>query len=196
MHFLLSNMSMVYVLTTPIPEDGENATVNQIRKRAKWDNDDYVCRCLILNCMSDSLFDIYQDVESFKELWDSLEAKYIVEDASSKKFLVSNFTNYNMTDSRPVMEQYNELLGILGRFKQHKMNMDEAIQSSRIEESLRVQDSDKPKGNNVASSSVVNMVKHNNSSRMMMLRGGLTQEQQFMCVKIDVSSIPMSLLII
>ncbi|GKG20100.1 hypothetical protein Tco_0379901, partial [Tanacetum coccineum] len=34
-----------------------------------------------------------------------------------------------------------------------------------IEESLRVQDSDKPKGNNVAGPSVVNMVEHNNSSR-------------------------------
>nr|GEU51271.1 zinc finger, CCHC-type [Tanacetum cinerariifolium] len=146
MHFLLSNMSVVHVMTTHIPEDGDDATVEQLRKRAKWDNDDYVCRGLILN----------------------------------------------------VMEQYNELLGILERFTQHKMNMDEAIQVSciidklplswkyfkytfkhlkeeltlaelgshlRIEESLRVQDSDKPKGNNVVGISVVNMVEHNNSSR-------------------------------
>ncbi|GJR45636.1 zinc finger, CCHC-type containing protein [Tanacetum coccineum] len=49
MHFLLSSMSVVYVLTTPIPEDGKNATMEQIRKRNKWDNDDYVCRGLILN---------------------------------------------------------------------------------------------------------------------------------------------------
>ncbi|GKB55923.1 zinc finger, CCHC-type containing protein [Tanacetum coccineum] len=35
----------------------------------------------------------------------------------------------------------------------------------RIEESLRAQDNDKPKGNNVAGLSVVNMVEHNNSSR-------------------------------
>ncbi|GJR69944.1 zinc finger, CCHC-type containing protein [Tanacetum coccineum] len=35
----------------------------------------------------------------------------------------------------------------------------------RSEESLRVQDSDKPKGNNVAGPSVVNMVEHKNSSR-------------------------------
>ncbi|GJX86537.1 zinc finger, CCHC-type containing protein [Tanacetum coccineum] len=199
MHFLLSSISVVYVLTTPIPEDGGDvATVKQIRKRVKWDNDDYVCRGLILNGMFDSSFDIYQNVESSKELWDSLEAKYMAENASSKKFLVINFTNYKMTDSRPVMEQYNELLGILGRFTQHKMNMDEAIQVSCIidklppswkdfkhtlkhlkeeltlvelgshlciEESLRVQDSDKPKGNNVAGPSVVNMVEHNNSSR-------------------------------
>nr|GFA87224.1 zinc finger, CCHC-type [Tanacetum cinerariifolium] len=94
MHFLLSSMSVVYVLTTLILKDGgDNPTVKQVRKRAKWDNDDYVCRGLILNGMSDPLLDIYQNVESSKELCDSLEAKYMDEDASSKKSLVSNFTN-------------------------------------------------------------------------------------------------------
>ncbi|GJT82253.1 zinc finger, CCHC-type containing protein [Tanacetum coccineum] len=133
MHFMLSSMSVVYVLTTLMPKDGgENPTVEQVRKRAKWDNDDY----------------------------DTLEAKYMAKDASSKKFFVSNFTNYKMTDSRPVLEQYNEILGILGRFTQNKMNMDESIQ-----ESLRTQNNDKPKGNNIAGPSVVNMVEHNNSSR-------------------------------
>ncbi|GKA16568.1 zinc finger, CCHC-type containing protein [Tanacetum coccineum] len=142
MHFLLSSMSVVYVMTTPIPEDGgDDVTVEQIWKRAKWDNDDY-------------------NVESSKELWDSFEAKYMVEDASSKMFLVSNFTNYKMIDSRLVLEKYNELLGILGRFTQHKMNMDESIQEEltpvelgshlRIKESLKVQDNDKSQGNNGA----------------------------------------------
>ncbi|GKC16645.1 hypothetical protein Tco_1013427, partial [Tanacetum coccineum] len=140
-------MSVVYVFTTPILEDGgDDPTVEQVK------------------------------------LWDSLEAKYMAEDASSKKFLVCNFTNYKITDSIPVMEQHNELFSILGRFTQHKMNMDEAIQISciidklppswkdfkhtlkhkkeeltlvelgshiRIEESLRARDSDKPKGHNV-----------------------------------------------
>ncbi|GKA39791.1 hypothetical protein Tco_0732342 [Tanacetum coccineum] len=63
--------------------------------------------------------------DSGDDATDSLEAKYMDEDASSKKFLVSNFTNYKMNDSRPVMEQYNELLGILERFTQHKMNMEQ-----------------------------------------------------------------------
>ncbi|GJX92181.1 hypothetical protein Tco_0345507 [Tanacetum coccineum] len=68
MHFLLSSMSVVYVLTTPMPDGGgDNPTVEQVRKRAKLDNDDYVCR----------------------ELWDSLDAKYMAGDASSKKFPVS-----------------------------------------------------------------------------------------------------------
>ncbi|GJX38523.1 zinc finger, CCHC-type containing protein [Tanacetum coccineum] len=126
MHFLLSSMSVVYVLTTTIPEDGDDATVYQLRKRAKWDNDDYVCR-------------------------DSLEAKYMAEDTSSKKFLVSNFTNYKMTYSRPVLEQYNELLGILGRFTQHKMNMDESIQDAY---------SASQKGNNVVGLQFYNLEEH------------------------------------
>ncbi|GKF88375.1 hypothetical protein Tco_0259252 [Tanacetum coccineum] len=127
MHFLLSTMSVVYVLNTPILDDGDDAIVDQIRRRNKWENDDYVFCGIIFNGMFVFLFDIYQNVESEKEVWDSLEAKYIAEDASIKKFFVSNFTNYKMTDSSLVIELYNELLGILGRFTQHKINMDEAI---------------------------------------------------------------------
>ncbi|GJW22523.1 hypothetical protein Tco_0033145 [Tanacetum coccineum] len=133
MHFLLSNMSVVYVLTTPILEDGgDDATVEQIRKKNKWENDDYVCRSLILK-----------------------KAKYMAEDASSKKFLVSNFTNYKMTDSRPVMEEYNELLGILDfkhtlKHKKEELTLVELGSHLHIEESLKVQDNDKPKDNNVA----------------------------------------------
>ncbi|GJY95048.1 hypothetical protein Tco_0511409 [Tanacetum coccineum] len=88
MHFLLTMLKVVYVLTTLMPELLEDATVEAIRIREKWDNDDYICRGHILNGMSDSLFDVYTNVESAKELWDSLESKYMADDSSSKKFLV------------------------------------------------------------------------------------------------------------
>ncbi|GJZ04214.1 hypothetical protein Tco_0537489 [Tanacetum coccineum] len=114
----------------------EDATVEAIRIRAKWENDDYICRGHILNGMSDSLFDVYTNVESAKELWDSLESKYMAKDSSSKKFLVSNFNNYKMVDSRPVMEQYTELLRILGQYTQHGLNMDESISVSSIIDKL------------------------------------------------------------
>ncbi|GKC07459.1 zinc finger, CCHC-type containing protein [Tanacetum coccineum] len=116
MHFLLSTLKVVYVLTTPMPELLEDATVEAIRIRAKWENDDYICRGHILNGMSDSLFDVYTNVESAKELWDSLESKYMAEDFSSKKFLVNDLS--------------------LVQLGSHL----------RIEESLRAQDSDKGKG--------------------------------------------------
>ncbi|GKA25359.1 zinc finger, CCHC-type containing protein [Tanacetum coccineum] len=148
MHFLISSISVVYVLTTSIPEDGgDDATVEKIRKMANWDNDDYVCKVLILNGMFDSLFDIYHNVESSKERWDSLEGKYMAEDASSKKFLVSNFINYKMTDSRLVLEQYNELLDFKHTLKHLKeeLILVELGSHLRIKKSLKVQDSDNPK---------------------------------------------------
>ncbi|GKC21749.1 zinc finger, CCHC-type containing protein [Tanacetum coccineum] len=134
MHFLLSSMSVVYVLTTPIPKDG-----------------------LIRNGMSDSLFDIYQNIESFKELWDSLAAKHMVEDASSKKFLVSCII-YKL---HPSWKDFKHTL----KHQKEELTLVELGSHLRIKESLRVQDNDKPKGNNVVGSSVVNMVEHNNSFR-------------------------------
>nr|GFB43871.1 zinc finger, CCHC-type [Tanacetum cinerariifolium] len=55
-----------------MPELLEDATMEAIRIWAKWENDDYICRCYILNGMFDSLFDVYKNVESAKELWGSL----------------------------------------------------------------------------------------------------------------------------
>ncbi|XP_076922644.1 uncharacterized protein LOC143584487 [Bidens hawaiensis] len=136
MHFLLTTLKVVYVLSTPFPEEVENETDDQTRRRLKWENDDYICRGHILNGMSDALFDVHQNAESTKQLWDSLESKYMAEDASSKKFLVSNFNNYKMVNSRPVMEQYNELLHILGQFTQHDLKMDESISVSSIIDKL------------------------------------------------------------
>ncbi|KAG7599574.1 Zinc finger CCHC-type superfamily [Arabidopsis suecica] len=119
-----------------VAENGENVSVEETRKQLKWENDDYICCGHILNGMSDSLFDVYQNVESAKELCDALELKYMAKDASSKKFLVSDFNSYKMSDARPVMEQYNELLRIVGQFAQHNMKMDESISVSSIIDKL------------------------------------------------------------
>nr|GEY16204.1 putative zinc finger, CCHC-type [Tanacetum cinerariifolium] len=114
MHFLLTTLKVVYVLSTPMLEFVEDEPLEQTRRRCKWKNDDYIYCGHILNGMSDALFDVYQNVGSTKELWDQLESKYMAEDASSKKFLVCNFNNYKLVDSRSVMEKYHELFRILG----------------------------------------------------------------------------------
>ncbi|GKC58199.1 hypothetical protein Tco_1085797 [Tanacetum coccineum] len=51
------------------------------------------------------------------------------------------------------------------KHKKEELTLIELGSHLRIKESLRVQDSDKPKGNNVAGHSVINMVEHNNSTR-------------------------------
>nr|GMD13259.1 zinc finger, CCHC-type [Ipomoea batatas] len=136
MKFLLAALNVVYVLSTPKPAEEENETLEAARRRMKWENDDLACRGHILNGMSDTLFDIYQYEESSKDLWDVLEAKYISKDASSKKFLVSEFNEFKMVDNRPVMKQFHEIVRILGQIRQHGMNMDDSIAIANIIDKL------------------------------------------------------------
>nr|XP_027090541.1 uncharacterized protein LOC113711581 [Coffea arabica] len=127
--FLLTALKVVYVLTTPklFVINPEEETLEGIRNRQNWENDDEICRGHILNTMSDSLFDVYHSITTAKELWDRLESKYTQEDATSKKFLVSSFNNYKMVDSKSVMEQFSEIERLLTHFTQRNLHMDEAI---------------------------------------------------------------------
>lgn len=136
MKFLLTTLKVVYVLNTTRPLEKEDETLAETRERQKWDNDDYICMGHILNGMSDSLFDIYQGETSANSLWDKLETRYMQEDATSKKFLVTHFNNYKMFDNRPIMEQMHEIERILNNYKQHKMHMDETIIVSSIIDKL------------------------------------------------------------
>lgn len=75
-------------------------------------------------------------MESANELWDTLEAKYILEDASSKKFLVSNLNSFKMTNDRPIIEQFHEIQQILNQIRSHGKVMDEAIAVASIIDKL------------------------------------------------------------
>nr|GEW97781.1 zinc finger, CCHC-type [Tanacetum cinerariifolium] len=97
MHFLLTTWKVIYALTTAMPELLVDVTPEAIRIRAKRENNDYICMGHILNGMRDSLFDILYRVggDDFvencaKELWDSLESKYMADDAFCKKLLILN----------------------------------------------------------------------------------------------------------
>ncbi|GKB07610.1 zinc finger, CCHC-type containing protein [Tanacetum coccineum] len=122
----------------------EDDTVEAIRRRAKWENNDYICRGHILNGMSGPLFDIYQNVESTKELWDSLESKYMVKDASSKKFLLISVSS--VIDKLP--PSWKELKHTLKHGKDN-LSLVQLGSHLRIEEYLRAQESEKGKGKEV-----------------------------------------------
>ncbi|GKB85934.1 zinc finger, CCHC-type containing protein [Tanacetum coccineum] len=112
-----------------------NSEAIRIRRiREKWENDDYICRGHILNGMSDSLFNVYTNVKSAKELLDLLESKYMEEDSSSKKFL---------KDFKHTLKHGKDDLSLV--------QLDNHL---RIEESLRAHDSDKGKGKEVGGPSV------------------------------------------
>ncbi|GJY43971.1 zinc finger, CCHC-type containing protein [Tanacetum coccineum] len=114
MNLMLSRRLQVEEDRINTEDGGDDATVEQIRKRAK-------------------------NVEIIQRTYHGFLGgpKYIVEVHLSKMYLVSNFTNFRWTDSRPVLE---------------KIQWNSWIVTST-------------KGNHVVGPSVVNMVEHNNSYR-------------------------------
>ncbi|XP_073219700.1 uncharacterized protein [Cicer arietinum] len=136
MKLLLTILKVVYVLNTKRPLEKEVETLAKTRERHKWDNNDYICMSHILNGMSNSLFNIYQSSISAKELWEKLESRYMQEDATSKKFLVSQFNNYKIVDYKSAMEQMHDIERTLNNYKQRQMHMDETIIVSCIIDKL------------------------------------------------------------
>ncbi|CAH9085725.1 unnamed protein product, partial [Cuscuta epithymum] len=134
--FLLFNLKVDYVLTTPKPEESESETMADEKARIKWLNDDEICKGHILNALSDGLFDVYQNTPTAKELRETLNNRYLTEDVTSKKFLTSHFMNYVMSHDRPISNQYDEMMCILGQMKQLNLNMDETISVSCILDKL------------------------------------------------------------
>ncbi|KAK4382659.1 Retrovirus-related Pol polyprotein from transposon TNT 1-94 [Sesamum angolense] len=90
------------------------------------------------------------NVESAKALWDTLEAKYMAEDASSKNNSVSSVID----KLPPSWKDFKHTL----KHQKEKLSLVQLGSHLHIEESLRAQENDKPKGKDVVGSSSVNMV--------------------------------------
>ena len=55
----------------------------------------------------------YCAIKTAKELWESLDRKYKIEDAGAMKFVVGRFLDFKMVDSKTVISQVQEIQVIL-----------------------------------------------------------------------------------
>lgn len=66
-------------------------------------NNDYLCKIFILNSLDDSLYNVYVVVNKSKEMWDALKKKYRNDDVGTEKFIVANYLDYKMIDSKSIV---------------------------------------------------------------------------------------------
>ncbi|KAF8412047.1 hypothetical protein HHK36_004607 [Tetracentron sinense] len=87
------------------PTTTDDSTIEDIRKKQKWEADNYACCGHILNYLVDSLFD-YQYTKTVKELWEALEKKYNTEDEGYRSYLfMTKIASTSSLDSLGIMEK-------------------------------------------------------------------------------------------
>ncbi|KAL5567734.1 hypothetical protein UlMin_024309 [Ulmus minor] len=137
MLFYLTTLNLARFLTenAPVLKDDEQ-DIQAVSAVDVWKHSDFLCRNYVLNGLTDSLYNVYSDKKTAKELWESLDQKYKSEDAGSKKFVVGRFLDYKMVDSKTVISQVQELQVILHEIHAEGMNLSETFQVATIIEKL------------------------------------------------------------
>ncbi|KAK3230092.1 hypothetical protein Dsin_001973 [Dipteronia sinensis] len=93
-------------------------------KRKKRKEEDYLCNGHILNALERTVYNAYRNIGIGIEPWTTLDNKYRIEEASNQKFLIRNFMDYKMSDSKLVMIQVHELLNVISDLKVARINLD------------------------------------------------------------------------
>ncbi|KAF6175807.1 hypothetical protein GIB67_003295 [Kingdonia uniflora] len=111
MVFLLKQLKNYYVLSDICPatpaKTMSDAAKKALEKVQKWKDDDYLCRHHILNSLTDALYNQFKKKNNnAKDLWEGIRTVYVADETSTKKFQVSNYIDYVMVDSKPILEQY------------------------------------------------------------------------------------------
>nr|GEW51090.1 zinc finger, CCHC-type [Tanacetum cinerariifolium] len=149
--YFLTSMSVVYVLSIPIADNGDDATMKQMMRISKWENDDYMCRGVILN-----------------------DSRPVMEHYNELLCILGQFTQHkmNMDEATSVFCVIDKLPPSWKDFKHTLKNKKKELTLVAlgshfcIEKSLRAQEINKPKRKNVAGPSVVNMVENTYSTRL------------------------------
>ncbi|PHT45268.1 hypothetical protein CQW23_14426 [Capsicum baccatum] len=93
-------------------------------------------RNYILSGLQDDLYNVYSGTKTSKELWGALEQKYKMKDMGIKKFLVVQFLDFKMIDSKFVVSQVQELQVIIHDILAEGLIVNDAFQVATIVEKL------------------------------------------------------------
>ena len=114
MLFYLTTINLAHFLQEDALALKENETYRQVVAAMEaWKHVDFLCHNYLLNGLNNTLYNVYCDFNTPRELWVSLDKKYKTEDAGLKKFVVGKFLDYKILDSKPVISQVQDLQVIL-----------------------------------------------------------------------------------
>lgn len=93
---------------------------------------DSKCKNYILNSLGNTLFNLYSLIKSAKSLWKALYKKHTTKYVSVKKFIVGNFLDFKMVDSRTKINHVQDSQLILHDIHAERMVLIEFFQVTTI----------------------------------------------------------------
>ncbi|KAL6335103.1 hypothetical protein AAG906_026483 [Vitis piasezkii] len=110
MLFYLTTLNLAKVLHEDAPTIKEGETDKQIAAAVEaWKHSDFLCKNYILNGLDNTMYNVYSQVKTAKELCESLEKKYKTKDAGMKKFIVGRFLDYKMDFKNYLKHKHKEM---------------------------------------------------------------------------------------
>ena len=104
MFFYLTTLCLQRFIPKDAPEVSEETSEkDRFIVIEAWKHSKFLCSNYILSGLQDDLYNVYSRMKTSKELWNTLEKKYMTEDARTKKFYVAKFFEYKMIDSKTVV---------------------------------------------------------------------------------------------
>ena len=137
MLFYLTTLDLAKFLREDAPVCSENEVGCQIViTMDAWKHYDFLCKNYILNGLDNTLYNVYSPIKTTRELWESLDKKYNMEDVGMKKFVVGKFLDYKMVYSKTIISQVQDLQVILHEIHVKGMVLSESFQVAIIIEKL------------------------------------------------------------
>ncbi|XP_073137185.1 uncharacterized protein [Henckelia pumila] len=186
MLFYLTTLNLVKFLQENAPAVSESETDKDKRVAYDvWKNGDYFCRNYILNGLDNTLYNVYSQAKTSKDMCKSLKKKYLTEDAGMKKFIeLQLLLHYSHAEGMHINEAF-QVASIIEKlppswkdfknYLKHKrkdMELEDLIVRLRIEEDNRKHFD--PKGKSPMDAKT-NLMELNSSKKKKFFGKGKTQ---------------------
>ncbi|KAL0408252.1 UNVERIFIED_CONTAM: hypothetical protein Sradi_1759600 [Sesamum radiatum] len=113
---------------TPTDTSTVGTEKSEDEAKQKFDRDNKTVRGNLLNHMNNSLFDLFVNYKSAKDIWTTLETRYGGDDTGRKKYVVGKWLQFQMIDEKPIMNQIHEYENLVAEVLSEGMKICEILQ--------------------------------------------------------------------
>ncbi|RVW41557.1 Retrovirus-related Pol polyprotein from transposon TNT 1-94 [Vitis vinifera] len=168
MLFYLTTLNLARFLTEDAPKLKEDEhDIQVISAIDAWKHSDFLCRNYVMNGLADSLYNVYSDKKTAKELWESLDRKYKLRMPGLRNLLwvASSTIRCETFQVAAIIKKLPPAWKDFKNYLKHKrkeMSIEDLIIRLRIEEDNRKSEK---KGAHTLNEAKANFVEHGQSSK-------------------------------